>query len=486
MTPTASAGDSLELQANDPTTGDHAVADFTDAASHIGSITTTASGTYGPGSTLTFTVNFVLNSNGNPATETVITTGGNTVHLAEFRWITPTTAVGLQRSTLTFSYTVASGESAAHLRLQHRRDPTQRWHDQQGTGVANNANVNLPAIGSANDAIYNANITIDSGPTVSSVTVTPSPTNVGPAISATFTASTNAEYFIDSPGTPGTGTAMTVSGGTSATGTMTSAQFTPLTQGTHYVYVEAKDAAGIWSSPYSSYQTFVKDTVGPVVPVFTVTPNTTNVGPTITVTGLPDSSGVGAAEYFLTGQSGATPGTGTPLTVSPVGGTSVTATGTITDALFNALAAGTNTVYVDAQDSLGNWSATKRAVTFFKDVTPPTVTVLTANPATATATSPFFSMTVTDNKGIAGAEYFIDTAGAPGTGTAISISGTTIASTNFSLSSFSSISDGPHTFIAEAKDTAGNWSGPASCRLRVSRCRSSPTGALRCSLHSLR
>ncbi len=319
----------------------------------------------------------------------------------------------------------------------------------------------LPTVASGKDGIYNANITIDSGPTVSAVTVTPSPTNVAPAISATFTASTNAEYFIDSPGTPGTGTAMTVSGGTSATATMTSAQFTPLTQGTHYVYVEAKDAGGIWSSPYSSYMTFVKDTVGPVVPVFTVTPNTTNVGPTITVTNLPDSSGVGAAEYFLNNSTG-TPGTGTPLTVSPVGGTSVTATGTITTALFNALPAGTNTVYVDAQDSLGNWSAAKKSLTFFKDVTPPTITVLTANPTTATATSPYFSMTVTDNKGIAGAEYFIDAAGTPGTGTAISISGTTIASTSFSLASFSSIIDGPHTLIAEAKDTAGNWSATNS------------------------
>ncbi len=306
----------------------------------------------------------------------------------------------------------------------------------------------------------------DSGPVVSPLTVLPSPTNAAPTITATATDAANtvvaAEYFVDSAtATPGTGTALTLSSTGTNTWTYTGsvATFASLSQGTHTVYVDAKDSVGVWGAKAS--QTFMKDTVGPVVPVFTVTPTVTNSPPTITVNNLTDVGGVAAAEYFVDNATGVA-GTGTPLTVTPLNGTPVTATGTLTPATFSSLAEGTHTISVDAQDNAGNWSAAKRSVTFTKDSQPPVVTVLTASPTTGTPTSPLFSITITDNRSIAGAEYFIDAAGTPGTGTGISVSGTTTASTSFFIASFASLSDGPHTLIAEARDGAGNWSATNS------------------------
>src|SRR4029077_17328790 len=101
------------------------------------------------------------------------------------------------------------------------------------------------------------------------------PTNSAPTVSATETDAlsnvTAAEYFIDAPGANGTGATMSASDGSfnssseGVTATLTPAQFSALTQGSHTIYVHGKDAAGNWGAAQSV--TFVKDTVGPTATI---------------------------------------------------------------------------------------------------------------------------------------------------------------------------------------------------------------------------
>jgi hypothetical protein len=82
---------------------------------------------------------------------------------------------------------------------------------------------------------------------------------------------TAAEYFIDSPGANGNGTAMSASDGNfnssseGVTATLTATQFNGLNGGSHTIYVHGKDAAGNWGATDSV--TFVKDTTAPSVTI---------------------------------------------------------------------------------------------------------------------------------------------------------------------------------------------------------------------------
>ena len=70
-----------------------------------------------------------------------------------------------------------------------------------------------------------------------------------------------ADYFIDTTGANGAGTALSGTFGSptvSVSGTITASTFSALGQGTHTIYVQGEDAAGNWGTLVST--TFVKDT----------------------------------------------------------------------------------------------------------------------------------------------------------------------------------------------------------------------------------
>jgi alkaline phosphatase D len=200
---------------------------------------------------------------------------------------------------------------------------------------------------------------------------------------------TGAEYFIDTPGADGTGTPLDPTDkwngpSENAVAQLPAAVISELWTGKHTLYVRGKDALGNWG-PLVAAKVDV-DTVGPpadaiVVQTSPVTPReqpiTTSIPPTVSFDASDYAAGgnnIAAAEYFID-QAGAD-GTGTPMQVASGAQASPNdfPRATLTAAQFAALPAGTHTIYVHAEDSVGNWGAIA-AQTFV------------VGPATATPTS---------------------------------------------------------------------------------------------------
>jgi hypothetical protein len=191
-------------------------------------------------------------------------------------------------------------------------------------------------------------------PTTSGLAVSPSPTNHAPSITATVsdTAGVNvmaADYFIDTVGANGTGTALTGTFGSATvnvSGTLTAATFTALSQGTHTIYVQGEDAAGNWGTCVAA--TFVKDTVAPSITLNAVASSNTGT-PTFTGTGgvaAGDSSTITIPIY-----SGST-ASGTP--VETLTATCNASSGAYSVSASPALPAGTYTAMASQTDSAGN------------------------------------------------------------------------------------------------------------------------------------
>ena len=213
------------------------------------------------------------------------------------------------------------------------------------------------------------------GPSVSALGATPNPTNGStgvntsvPAVrvSATFTDGlTNvvaAEGFLDTSGTLGSGFVFNASDGVfnstveSAYSDIPMPVINALSTGDHTIYVHGKDAAGNWAAMSSFILTV--DKTGPAVSGQTLTPASVTNAP-VTVSATADDSAVGnsniaGGEFFIDAVGAG--GTGTAMSASTTGPVSGI-TGTIPTATVNALSVGSHTVYIHAQDALGNWGA---------------------------------------------------------------------------------------------------------------------------------
>ena len=243
----------------------------------------------------------------------------------------------------------------------------------------NAVSVNGPAYGASYGVGYAYAITVTFSGT-ETVTGTPriqlntSPTEYATYTSGTGTSTLTFTYTVaggDSVALldythSGTNSGLTVNGGTIKNGSSNATLTLPTT---------ASGNDGV----YNNVNTI--DTVAPQVTSLTVLPSPSNTAPTINTSISDNVSTIAAAEYFV-GTAG-TPGTGTPLTLSGSGTTTDTATGTVAN--FSALADGSHTIYVDAQDAAGNWSATA-SQTFIKDSQLPSVTV--TGPSSPTSQAP--------------------------------------------------------------------------------------------------
>jgi hypothetical protein len=331
------------------------------------------------------------------------------------------------------------------------------------------------------------------GPVATRVVASPDPASaLAPVtVTADFTDAPNggsaidmAEVVIDDLGVAeGTGTPfVSPSFGapavTGATATISPVDLQKLTQGRHTLWVRAHDIAGNWGVVNST--TVNLAVTGAATTGLSVTPNPTAGLTDLTVSATGDDSAVGgtvtAAEYFI--DSAGANGTGQALTLSQTGAKIVAETGTIPAATVASLAEGTHPILVHSQDSLGLWGPTVQ-VDLVVDRTGPTLLNGAVLPAVTNGTSGSPSdptslrvnASFTDvvaggvNSAIAGAEGFIDTAGANGTGyTFMSLDGVFNSATEDTyglvpLSELTRLGDGPHQMLVHARDAAGNW-GP--------------------------
>ena len=142
---------------------------------------------------------------------------------------------------------------------------------------------------------------------------------VTPCAAAPATTVTAAEYFIDTVGADGSGTALPLSANP-LTGTVTQAQILGLSDGRHTIYVHGQDSTGAWGEVSSD--TFIVARIGPAVRAMPIDPSPTNHAPGTThLAATADATAhagrtVAAAEYFVDPVGTPAPGTGTALTLS--------------------------------------------------------------------------------------------------------------------------------------------------------------------------
>ncbi len=322
------------------------------------------------------------------------------------------------------------------------------------------------------------------GPLTSNVRVTPNPT--AGATTATLSANVTAsgsvtvaggEYFIDMVGPNGYGTAMT---GTysGTTGTVTATiSVTGLAVGSHTAYVQGKDSVGNWgpivAGAFSvSAGTTPTDTLGPLTSSPGATPNPTNGASSVSLSATfsdatTGNSNVGGAEYYI--DAAGPNGSGTPMT-----GNFTTATVTATaSASVAGLSNASHVAYIHGKDAAGNWGPIISTSFAVSPLPGPVTSSVAATPnPTGTATSVTLTASITDvnngNYNVTAAEYFIDTVGATGTGTAMTGSFTSPTVSVTSTVNVSALSVGNHTMYVRGKDANGFWGSTASVVLAKS------------------
>lgn len=317
----------------------------------------------------------------------------------------------------------------------------------------------------------------DSGPGTSGVAIS------GNALSATVSDAatgggtvTAAEYFIDTVGTDGSGTAMdaftpAVSASVSAT--------LALNSGSHTIYVHGQDANGNWG-PVSSVFYTPPDGDGPATKSLALSPNPSNATKNVALHATGDDTATGGSnvthgEITIDG--------GTPdIYLSNGGGTVAAVDTVIPAATMGALAEGIHTVSIRSRDEYLNWGP-PATVDLQVDKSGPTSTSPTATPSasngiqgfSATITAVRVRATVTDgtvagvHSAVGAGEGFIDpsttTPPADGSGFPLVPADGTFGGVtenlqaDIPLSTVVALPEGPHTIALHGRDSSGNW-GP--------------------------
>lgn len=321
----------------------------------------------------------------------------------------------------------------------------------------------------------------DTGPLASNLSVTPNPASTlsDLTVSARFDETTTggelvvaAEYFTDTVGLPGTGTAFSFTPGVTVdvSATIPFATLSSWPPGDITFYMRGQDADGTWGPLSSTVLDLVA--AGPVVRSLSVTPAVSNGTRAVTLRGTADDTATGnidvaAVEYFL-GAPGAN-GTGLPVTqnkVAPVVGLSAE----IPVATMQTLAEGLHPIYIHGVDALGNWGGFS-VVTMTVDLTGPSAVGLdvnkTPNNGKLGLNSSMYVMRaramLTDLANITKVEGFFETQGANGTGFAwipadgLFNSNNELVYVDIPLTTVAQFANGPHTILMHGLDVAGNW-----------------------------
>ncbi len=308
---------------------------------------------------------------------------------------------------------------------------------------------------------------------------------VTPCAAAPATTVTAAEYFVDTVGADGSGTAIAL-GPNPLSGSVPQAQILGLSEGRHTIYVHGRDSTGAWGEVSSD--TFIVARIGPAVSAVTLDPSPTNHAPgtthlsaTADATAHPGRT-VAAAEYFVDPVGTPAPGSGHALTL---GGNAATAA-VDGDVPLASLAAGVHTIRIEAQDDLGHWGA-PASIQLVIDLAGPVTTSVAVSPNPNNGTlAPdgypgvvWVTATVTDagpnSSAVKSAEGFIDPAGTPASSTGWTMMPVDGAFdqpveqvyAQIPLSEISILSDGSHTFSVRGLDAAGNWGALATGTLQI-------------------
>ena len=308
---------------------------------------------------------------------------------------------------------------------------------------------------------------------------------VTPCAAAPATSITAAEYFIDTVGADGSGTALPL-GPNPLSGTVAQAQLLSLGEGRHTIYVHGQDSTGAWGEVSSD--TFIVARIGPAVRALIVDPSPTNHDPaTSHLSATADATAhagrtAAAAEYFVDPVGTPAPGSGTALSLS-----GNAATAALDGAVpLASLGAGVHTILVEAQDDLGNWGSSA-SIQLMIDLAGPVATSVSVSPDPNNGTLGqdgypgvvWVTATITDGgpnpSAVKAAEGFIDPTGTPDvhTGwTMMAVDGVLDASVEqvyaqVPLSEIARLSDGSHVFAIRGQDAAGNWGAVGTGTLQI-------------------
>ena len=283
---------------------------------------------------------------------------------------------------------------------------------------------------------------------------------------------TEAHYYIDSPATPIT-VATTPTSGTAFTVTFTSPITAP---GVHTIYLQASDANGLGAITQATATIpapVVTDTTAPAVSGVAVNPASTTGAAPVTVTAQASDVATGghdiaSAQYSIDG------GALVAMTVTKSGPGTANLQASIPAATLGGLAQGSHNVAVQSTDAAtpGNTSALSAPVVLVIDRTAPTTSGVSAskNPTNGAigfdVNTPAVRVTATatdTQSNIGGAEGFIDTVGAIGTGFQFTPAdgffnaATEVLRVDIPLTTINKLSDGSHTISVRSKDALGNW-----------------------------
>ncbi|MCL7451816.1 MAG: multicopper oxidase family protein [Anaerolineae bacterium] len=315
--------------------------------------------------------------------------------------------------------------------------------------------------------------TATAGPVASNVLVGPNPTQGDEPVtlSAGFTpAATSAEFFINTVGSPGSGTPMTMGGG-GATYSFAAGELpASWPSGFLVFYVRGLDANG-WGPVGSAVLNL--DYAGPRVTGMSLSPEPSNGTKPVLLRATGDDHSTGrnnvvAATYSITTTARA-------MLLARIDNpiTAMTATLTITD--LSTLAEGLHPIAIVAEDALGNLSAPAGVITLTLDQSGPVVSAASLTPAlldlsgAPPVTSVRLEGTISDplvaeaQSLLANAEAFIDTIGPDGSGFDLFPSDglfdeiTEGVYFDIPVASFLYLAQGDHTVYVHGLDAAGNW-----------------------------
>lgn len=300
---------------------------------------------------------------------------------------------------------------------------------------------------------------------------------VSPTVTATVSDVTTggqnvaaAEYFLNTVGSPGTGAPMSAVDGLFDSPTedveLTGVIITGLT---NTIYVRGQDADGNWG-PAASLTITGTDLEAPTTYNASLTPNPFDGVGDVTVEATGDDTATGGSnitggEAYINGDTGTLYSltANNPATIAAL-------SGTIPATAFPV--PGDYTISIRSIDAAGNIGT---AVDVVLTVQPalPAVGQITANPNPNNGSKPFNStiqavrvqttVSVTGGATVAGAEAFIDTVGADGTGIDLVFadgwadSNTEVMYIDIPLTTVNQLTEGDHTIYIHGLSSTGTW-----------------------------
>ncbi|CAN5455552.1 hypothetical protein BH10ACT6_BH10ACT6_13870 [soil metagenome] len=410
------------------------------------------------------------------ATISDTTTGGSNVAGAEY-FVDTVTGTGLPMMgsgagsvNVTAAATIPSGEHIIYVR---------------GKDSVGNSGVFSSLLVSGGDAV---------GPTTKSLSLTPGLTNgsgsTGVAVHATGDDTTTGgsnitagEYFVDTVGGNGSGSAMTVNTAApiaSMDAAIPASSLAALSEGTHVISVHSQDAAGNWGALVTI--NLAVDKTAPATSGVSVAPTPNNgtlafngstsairvtVGTMSDPIGATVNSTISSAEAFI--DTVTANGTGIVVRASDGSYNSTSESGyaEVPLATVALLPNGPHTIFVHAKDAAGNWGSTTSATLLIDKVKPVVSAVaVTPNPTAGVASVTLSAQATDAATAVTRAEWFTGTDPGAGNATAMTVTGVGPWTASASVDT-RGLSEGSRTLTVRVRDAAGNWSVTGSAVLQV-------------------